>query len=70
MADLVEFPVDKSPEQLASNFLDYVRDGNVKWAVMVICEPDGLLRFEWSRLPLNLAAIGAVEMLKQKLMEA
>lgn len=67
--NVVDFPKDASAEQLAENFLEYVRDGNVKWAVMVIMEPDDTLRFEWSRLPSNLAAIGAVEFLKRRLME-
>ena len=67
--NLVEFPRNASPENLAENFLEYARDGNVKWAVMVICGPDGDLRFEWSMLPSNLAAVGAIEMLKRHVME-
>ncbi|KWN78996.1 hypothetical protein WM24_28445 [Burkholderia ubonensis] len=66
---IIDFPKDVSAEQLAENFLEYARDGNVKWAVMVIVEQDDSLRFEWSRLPSNLAAIGAVEFLKHRLME-
>lgn len=66
---LIEFPTDKTPEQLAENFLEFAREGNVKWAVMVIVEKDETLRFEWSRIPSNLAALGAVEFLKQRIME-
>ncbi|PXX15836.1 hypothetical protein C7399_109171 [Paraburkholderia tropica] len=66
---IVGFPRDASAEQLAENFLEYAKDGHVKWAVMVIMEPDDTMRFEWSRLPSNLAAIGAVEFLKRRLME-
>lgn len=67
--NLVEFPHNTSPEDLAEGFLEYTKNGNVKWAVMVICGIDDSLRFEWSRLPSNLAALGAVEMLKQNLLE-
>lgn len=67
-AEIVELPRNTSPVDLAEGFLDYARAGNVKWAVMVICEPNELLRFEWSRLPSNLAAVGAVEFLKQHIM--
>lgn len=67
--ELVKFPANTTPEDLADNFAEYTRAGNVKWVVMVICEPDDMLRFEWSRLPSNLAAIGAVEFLKRELMD-
>lgn len=67
--EIVEFPRNTSPEDLAQGFLEYAQAGNVKWAVMVICEPNDNLRFEWSRLPSNLAAIGAVEFLKRELVE-
>lgn len=67
--ELVKFPANTTPEDLADNFAEYAHDGNVKWVVMVICEPGDNLRFEWSRLPSNLAAIGAVEFLKRKLMD-
>jgi hypothetical protein len=66
---IIEFPKDASAEQLAENFLEYTREGNVKWVVMVIMESDDTLRYEWSMLPNNLAAIGAVEFLKHRLME-
>lgn len=66
--NIVKFPKDCTAEQLAENFLEYARDGHVKWAVMVIMEPDDTLRFEWTWLPSNLAAIGAVEFLKRHLM--
>lgn len=67
--ELVEFPRNTSPGDLADSFKEYADAGSVKWAVMVICENDDLLRFEWSLLPSNLAAIGAVELLKQHLMD-
>jgi hypothetical protein len=67
--EVVQFPRNTSPADLAQGFLEYAQAGNVKWAVMVICETDDLLRFEWSRLPSNLAAVGAIEMLKQHVME-
>lgn len=66
---VVDFPKDRTPEQLAENFLAFAREGNVKWALMVIVEPDETLRFEWTRLPSNLAALGAIEFLKQHIME-
>lgn len=66
---VVEFPRDTSAEGLAEGFSDIVRDGQVAWAVMVIVGPDGTPRFEWTKLPNNWVAIGAVEMLKQRLME-
>ena len=67
---VVELPRDKSPEQLAENLLELARAGGIKWFVMAICEPDNNMRFEWSLLPSNLAAIGAVEFLKRELMES
>ena len=66
---VMELPRDKSPEQLAENLLELARAGGVKWLVMAICEPDNRMRFEWSLLPSNLAAVGAVEFLKRELME-
>lgn len=68
--NIIDFPKDTSPEDLADGLLEYSKQGNVKWVVMVICEKDETLRFEWSRLPSNLAAIGAVEFLKTKLMNS
>jgi hypothetical protein len=69
VAEIVAFPRNTSPVDLAEGLLEYAKGGNVKWAVMVICEPNDLLRFEWSRLPSNLAAVGAIEFLKRHLME-
>lgn len=66
---VIDFPANTSPVDLAENLAEYARDGNVKWCVMVIVEPDDAMRFEWSRLPSNLAAIGAVELLKRHLMD-
>ncbi|OXI24355.1 MULTISPECIES: hypothetical protein [Burkholderia] len=66
--NVVQFPRDTTPETLGENLTEFARDGNVKWVVMVIVEADDSLRFEWSKLPSNLAALGAVEFLKQHLM--
>lgn len=66
--EIVKFPANTTPTDLAENLAEYAREGNVKWMVMVIVAPDESLRFEWSVLPSNLAAIGAVEFLKQHLM--
>lgn len=66
---IVELPRDTGPVNLAEGFLELAKAGQVKWALMVICEPTDLLRFEWTRLPSNLTAIGAVECLKQQVMD-
>ncbi|MBR7956135.1 hypothetical protein KDW78_19875 [Burkholderia cenocepacia] len=66
--NVVQFPRDTTPEILGENLAEFARDGSVKWVVMVIVEADDSLRFEWSKLPSNLAALGAVEFLKQHLM--
>ena len=68
-AKLVKFPNDVSAAVLMENLSAYAREGNMKWAVVVFSEADGTLRFEWSRLPNNLTAIGAVECLKHELMQ-
>jgi hypothetical protein len=67
--ELVKFPANTTPEDLADNFAEYAHDGNVKWCVMAIVNSDDTIRFEWSRLPSNLAAIGLAELLKQHLAE-
>ena len=68
--EIIEFPRGSSPVDLAEGFSELADAGRVKWAIMVICESaDNSLRYEWSRLPNNLSAIGAIECLKQRLME-
>ncbi|WP_157639447.1 hypothetical protein [Burkholderia ubonensis] len=69
MAELVSFPRNTSPVDLAEGFLEFAQKGCVKWAVMVICEQDNTLRYDWSLLPSNLAAVGAIEFLKLHLMD-
>ncbi len=66
-AEIVKLPENSTPINLAKNLVDLVEEGNVAWIAMVIVSKDGSIRHEWTRLPSALAAIGAVDLLKDRL---
>lgn len=68
MNNVIRLTRQGSPARLAENILDLAND--IKFMAVVIVENDGTIRTEWSVLPNNLEAIGAVEVLKQAITEA
>lgn len=56
-----------APQTLLENALDYAQD--MDFLIMVYVDKDGTVNTEWSTLISKLKAIGAIEMLKQTLLE-
>lgn len=66
-ASVLKMQRSGTPQTLLENALEYA--SGMELLVMVYVDKDGTINTEWSTLPSNLAALGAVEMLKQALLE-
>lgn len=67
MSEVIRLTRVGTPARLAENILDMSDD--IRFMLTVIVENDGTIRTEWSELPSNLEALGAIDMLKQAILE-
>jgi len=66
-ADIVRFQKTGTPRTLLENALEECAE--YEFMIMVAIRKDARIDCQWSTLPSNIAAVGAVEFLKQRLME-
>jgi hypothetical protein len=68
MADIIKLLLSGTPTTLLENALELADD--MKFAVMVFVTKDGQIKTEWSHVPSNLEALGAVDVLRAALVDA
>jgi hypothetical protein len=66
VSDVAQFQISGTPQTLLENVLDQADD--VQFVMMVFLRKDGSIETEWSTLPNNLQALGAVEVLRASLL--
>jgi len=67
MSEIIRLTRQGTPARLAENILDLADD--LRFMLVVMVETDGTIHTEWSALQSNLEALGAVEVLKQAVMQ-
>lgn len=68
MADILKMQRSGTAETLLANALEYAAD--MEFMLMVFVDKDGTINTEWTKLPNNLTALGAIEMLRQAILES
>jgi len=68
MAEVIQLQISGTPQTLMENALEIAHD--MKFALMVFVNKDGTINTEWSTLPSNLEALGAIELLRDSLLNA
>jgi hypothetical protein len=68
MADILKMQRSGTAETLLANAAEYAHD--MDFLLIVFVDKGGTVNTEWSKIPDRLRALGAIEMLRQAILES